>query len=143
MAYSDQKFYTRVMSLISAPVSWGTATASATDGHDITDQTPVLPKFFRRTAVGAIRMRCTVIPNAASTAVKAHFLNGTSTFGVVTLTTATAGQILDGTVTSSNGTFTASGQPTVKLTGTATASAAANGSWEVWFETTELPTATT
>lgn len=137
MSYSDQKFQTRVNGILSPNTSWGTATASSATGHDTTGVV-VLPKLFRRTAINNLRMRCSVIPNAASTVVKANFLNGTNTFAVVTLTTATAGQILDATVTATNGTFAADGQPTVNLVGTATASAAASGSWEVWVEAQEL-----
>ena len=136
MSYSDGKFQARVMNLVSPSTSWGTSTASSATGHNTTGVV-VLPKFIRATEVGAIRMRCTVIPDAGSTAVKANFLNGTNTFGVVTLTTATAQAQLDGVMTAANASFAADGQPTVNLVGTATATADASGSWEIWFENKE------
>lgn len=137
MAYDNATFAARAFVKVQNAVSFGTATASATDGANITPTCP-LPQFPRRTAVNKVQMIVTTAPDSGSTALKAHFLNGTSTFGVVTLTTATAGQVVNGTITTANSTFTAASAPTVKLTGTATASADANGSYDIYFETQEL-----
>lgn len=137
MSYSDGKFQASVPGILSPVNTWGTATASGAVGHDTTAVIG-LPKYFKATKITDIKMRCTVIPNAASTTVKANFLNGTNTFATVTLTTATAGQVLDATMTASNGSFAADAGPTVNLVGTSTASAAASGSWEVFAETQEL-----
>jgi len=120
--------------------SFGTTTASATDGANTTP-TCQLPPFVRRSAITAIRMIPTVIPDTGSVAVKAHFLNGTDTFGVVTLTTASVGKVLEGTIDTSYNTFTgtdSAGIPTVKVTGTATASGDAQGSYDIYFEVQEL-----
>jgi hypothetical protein len=134
MPYTDPKFQVNVPGILSPPTSWGTATVS---GAIATTGIVVLPKFFKAEKFTSINARCTVIPNAASTALVANFLNGTNTFATITLTTATAGQVVSGVVTESNATFAAAGQPTVNLNGTATASAAAQGSWEIFAETKE------
>ena len=135
MAYSDPKFQIAYERIVLQATSFGTATAASAVGCDLDlSAVAILPKFIRRVEVKAIRVRCTVIPDAGSTAVKLHFLNGTSTFGVVTLTTATAGQWIDGTVTASNAIIAANDQPTCKTTGTATASADAMGTYEITFE---------
>lgn len=139
MSYSNGMFSARPMVMVIPATSFGTATASATDGANRT-AVAVMPSFIRKTNVTGIRLLCTVVPNASSTALVAQFLTGTNTLATVTLTTATAGQWLTATIgTASNGTFTA-GQaaPTINITGTATASAAAQGSYSVWFEQTEL-----
>lgn len=136
MGYSDPKFYARELNLVAVAASFGTATANSATGANAT-AVAALPKFFRKTTVNKVRLRCTVIPNASSTALVASFVNGTNTFATVTLTTATVGQFLDGVVTASNATIAADAAPTINLTGTATASAAANGSYDVLFETQE------
>ena len=138
MSYSDQKFYSRRQSIALPALSFGTATASSATGLNLTPTGAVLPKFFRRTAVTGVRARCTVSANAAATAYKLNLLNGTSTFATVTLTTATASGVYDGTVTASNATFAADGQPTFNITGTSTASGDAAGTFEITFETQEL-----
>jgi hypothetical protein len=135
MSYSEFKSQNRRQELVGQALSFSTATAS---GSVAATAVAALPKTFRRTAIGKVRLRCSVIPNAASTALVASFLNGTSTFATVTLTTATAGQWLDGTVTAANSTLAADVAPTITLAGTATASAAANGSWDIYFENQEL-----
>jgi len=137
MSYSDSKYASRSVVRVAEAQSFGTATASSATGANIT---PVLylPKFFRRTKVGGVRMTVTTIPDAGSTALVASFLNGTSTFATVTLTTATLNQVLDGAVTVANATFAADVQPSVVVTGTATASADAQGSYHIDFELQEL-----
>lgn len=136
--YSDQKFYSRVLIPAGFALSFGTATnatsvAAATTG--------VLTKFKRKISISAIRLRCTTIPNASATVLKASFLNGTSTFGTAVLTTATAttgGQWLDGVITSAaNAVLAADTQPTITSSGTFTASGDAIGSYDVYFEVTE------
>lgn len=135
--YDDAMYGARVSVKVAENADFGTATASGTDGANTTP-TVYLPKFFRRTKVNKVRMIVRTIPDSGSTALKAHFLNGTDTFAVVTLTTATAGQALDATVTAGSATFAADGQPTVKVTGTATASADAQGKYDIYFEQQEL-----
>jgi len=141
MGYSDQKFYTRREIPVAFAQNLGTSTGAGTASNTLSDVLATLPKFTRRTKVLAIRLRCTTIPNAASTAEILQFKNGTSTFATVTVTTASADQFLDATMVETNGvdTFSASVQPTVDVTGTATASGAALGAFDVWFEVQELP----
>ena len=135
--YDNDMFDARAMVKVQNAVSFGTTTASATDGANTTP-TCYLPQFFRRCKVNKVEMVVTTIPDAGSTALKASFLNGTDTFATVTLTTATAGKVLHGSVTAANSTFTASAAPTVVVTGTSTASADAQGSYDIYFEVQEL-----
>jgi hypothetical protein len=135
MGYSDQKYYARVPVALNS-ASWGTATAASATGHDLTI-TAYIPQFVQKTKVNKVQLVCTVIPDAGSTAVKASFMNGTSTMGTAVLTTATAGQVFITTI-STNNTFTASSAMSIKLTGTATASGDANGSYILLAETQEL-----
>jgi len=138
MAYPDQKYYSRPLQLLAQAASFGTSTAGDTVGHDLTDVYAGLPKFIRKSQIKALRVRCTVIPDAGSTALVAHFLNGTDTMGTITLTTATADQFFDVTLTAANTIFAADGQPTIKTTGTSTASGDAQGSYDIWAEIQEL-----
>ena len=136
MAYSDQKFYANFPVVLAYAASFGTATASATDGHNLSSVV-YLPQFLNKTKVNKVQLVCTTIPDAGSTAVKAHFMNGTTTMGTAVLTTATAGTVFKTTVTTNN-TFTASSAMTINLTGTATASGDANGSYIVMVDCQEL-----
>lgn len=137
MSYSNQMYDARKQAMVAHAVSFGTTTASSATGANTT---PVLylPKFERRVQVNKVRMAVTTIPDDGSTALKANFLNGTNTFATVALTTATLGQVLDGTVSTSYNTFTAGVQPTLTVTGTATATADAQGSYHIYFEVQEL-----
>lgn len=140
MSYSDPKFYARPLVLVGDNRSFGTATASGAAGHTLSTLTE-LPKFIRRTAVNGIRLKVRTIPNAASTGVIVAALNGTNTFGTAVVTTATAGQSVDFTLvnTASNyNTFTAGGQPSFSMVGTSTASGAACGAYDIFFEDQEL-----
>lgn len=137
MSYSDPKFYSRYFCEMKEASSFGTATASATNGINEASVV-VLPAFPRRTKLLNVKLICTVIPDTGSTNVVAHVMNGTATAGTITLTTATAGQVLSATMTEANSTFTSGATPVIKLTGTATASADANGSYAVYFECQEL-----
>ncbi len=137
MSYSNQMYDARKLSMVLYAASFGTTTASSATGAN-TSPTVYFPKFERRTKINKVQMIVTTIPDDGSTALKANFLNGTATFATVALTTATAGQVLEGTVTASNATFTASSAPTVTVTGTSTASADAQGSYTVFFEAQEL-----
>lgn len=140
MGYADQRYWTLKEVSGGFGVSFGTATASSATGHNLSDVAASLPKFQKRTDVLGVRLRVTVIPNAASTNLVAQFMNGTNTLGTAVLTTATADQFVDFTITNAaNGTFADDAQPTINLTGTATASAAANGSYDIWMEVKELP----
>lgn len=137
MGYSDAKYNTRVFKLVSPNTSWGTATAGNSTGH-VLSTVVELPKFKRRTAVTAVRLRVRTIPNAASTALIAYLLNGTNTAGSAVLTTAASSADVDFTLTTASCTWAADGEPTISLVGTATASGAANGAYDVFFEETEL-----
>lgn len=138
MSYSDPKFYSRAYVLVKDRVSLGTATASGSAGYTLSDVVE-LPKFPRRTVVNKIRLKCTTIPNAASTGLTARFMNGTDTAGTAVLTTATVGQSIDFTMNTSYNTFTADAEPTMNLVGTSTASGAAAGAFDIFFEQQELP----
>lgn len=133
MAYSDSKFYTRVLVPVRfAATSTLTATAS---GHVVTNTDQVeLPKFIRRTKISAVRVKPTTAPVAST--VKLAFLNGTNTFAVATL--GAAGTSVDATVTDSNATLAADTEPTVTVIGTGTASAAqVAGVFDIYFEQME------
>jgi hypothetical protein len=135
MAYSDQKFYTRQYGAVAFAADLGTATGATINKADAAQ----LPKFKRRTEITAIRLRCTTIPNAAATSLKLSFLNGTNTFGTAIVTTATADQWVDGVITSAaNAKIAADGEPTVTVTGTATASGDSLGDFDIYFERNEL-----
>ena len=135
MAYDDQKYYTRQPNLWGQAVDFGTAPATAVA---VTDAVKQLPKVFRKTKVNKIRLRCTTIPNAAATALKVSFLNGTSTFGTAVVTTATVDQSIDATITEANAVLDADSQPTVSISGTATASGDSLGDFDIWAETQEV-----
>lgn len=138
MGYSDQKFYTRVDVREATALSLSTATAGSGTGAVLSDVANV-KKFKRRTAVNSIRLHVTTIPNAASTGLVATFLNGTNAFGTAVLTTAALDAYIDVTITTaSNGTFAAGDEMKINLVGTATASGAANGAYDVWVEQQEL-----
>lgn len=134
MAYPDQKFYARPLVPWGFAVDFGLSVATTVAQTDVAAQ---LPKVKRRTKVNAVRLRCTAIPNASATALVASFLNGTDTFGTVTLTTATADQWLDVTITDGNATLAADVQPTVSVAGTATATDDSMGDFDVWVEAQE------
>ena len=135
MGYPDQKFYAKFPIVLNSS-SWGTSTANSATGHDLTIAA-YIPQFTQKMKVNKAQLVCTVIPDAGSTAVKAHFLNGTTTMGTAVLTTATAGQVFITSVTTNN-TFTASSAMSIKLTGTATASGDANGSYILAVEAQEI-----
>jgi hypothetical protein len=139
MSYSDPKYATRQFNLVAQAQSWGTTTAAGTAAIALTGVAARLPKFVKRTKLNAFQLQCSTIPNAASTALTGLLMNGTNTVGTVVLTTATAGQVLTGVVTSTaNAVYAADAQVTFNLIGTATASGSANGAYDVWLETQEL-----
>lgn len=140
MGYSDQRYYALKKVPLGFATSFGTATASSATGHTLSDVAAFSNKFIKRTKVNNIRLRCTTIPNAASTAVVVNAMNGTNTLATVTVTTATADQFLDFTMgTGTFGTFTADSELKFNMTGTATASGAANGAYDILVEEQELP----
>ena len=136
--YPDQKFYSNFQIILrDGGTTWGTATASGTAGNVLTLSTVYIPQFMQKVKVNKVQLVCTVIPDATSTALKAHFLNGTTTMGTAVLTTATAGQVFITTI-STNNTFTASSAMSIALTGTTTDSQTVNGSWVLGVEVAEL-----
>ncbi len=138
MSYSDNKFYTNQFCNQATARTFGTATASGTAGHTLSDVAE-LPKFINRTALTAMRLKVTTIPNASSTALVATLLNGTSAIGTAVLTTATLGATVDFTITTAaNGTLAAGTEPTISLVGTSTASGAACGAYDIFIKSNEL-----
>lgn len=141
MGYSDQKYYARPLELAAQNMTFGTATASGTNTLASPVSNP-LPAFVNRTSINAIKVVVTTAVAVGAVAESIVFLNGTSTFGVVTMTggTATAGQVFSGVITTANSTFAAAGQPTYELiVNTATASGAVTGSFNIYLEQQELP----
>ena len=138
MAYSDQKFYSRLLVPLCLASNAGTSTATAS-GHAPTTTAAVrLKKYLRRTKVSAVRVAVDTAPGAALTTAKLIFLNGTDTFAVATIGTNTAGVSVDASMTVANATIAADVQPTVNFTGTSTASAnTANGVFTIQFEEQE------
>lgn len=141
MGYSDQKYYARPLISVLMGQSMGTSTGAGTASNSLAQPAGApLPSFTNRTKINAVTVIPTVAPNANATALVMSFLNGTSTFATVTLTTATAGQVLTGVMTPANAVFAAAGQPTFNLIGTFTASGGTAGAYTVLFEQQELPT---
>ena len=135
MGYSDAKYYARPQVMVADPdVATGTITAS---GSNAVATAFTLPTFNRRTAVNKVKAVIKTAPATNLTVVTLNFLNGTSTFAVATIGTNAAGSVVEVTPTANN-TFTASGQPTVTVIGTGTASAQSYGAYEVFFESQEL-----
>jgi hypothetical protein len=138
MSYSDQKYYARNHYREGSALSFGTATAGSSTGHNVTDVAN-MKKFVRRSQVTGARLHVTTIPNAASTNLVASFVNGTNTFGTAVLTTAALDSYIDLVITTaSNGIFAAGDELKINITGTATASGAAVGAFDVWIEQNEL-----
>lgn len=139
MGYSDQKFYSRPQ-IDYGVFDLGTATASGTASNSLTQTAAnMLPSYTRRTQINNVQVECIVAPNASATALVLSFLNGTNTFAAVTLTTATASQILSATMTAANAIFAVNGQATEGLIGTFTASGGTAGKYRIQFEEQELP----
>lgn len=136
MSYSDQKFYSRASRMV-ADGDAATGTLTASGSNALTTSFP-MPTFKRRTAVTDVRVIVNTAPATNVTVTTLNFLNGTNTFATVVVSTNAANAEVIGTVTASNGTFTASGTPTVTVVATGTASAQSYGKYEVFFETNEL-----
>ncbi len=138
MAYNDPRFDARTMVPVGFDLDFGTATGAGTASNSLADVAAGLPEFIRRTRVSAFKFRCTSLVNAASTDVIAYLMNGTTTVGSVTITTAAADDWLTGAVTAANAVFAVGDEPTVTVIGTHTASAAVLGDFDIWFEQQEL-----
>lgn len=141
MGYSDQKYYARPLELVGAgAVDFGTSTGAGTASNSLASPTAnPLPAFSQKTQINNIQVEVIAAPNANATALVMGFLNGTATFGSVTLTTATAGQILKGVMTAANAVFAAQGQATYNVIGTFTASGGTAGKYAIQFEQQEQP----
>lgn len=131
MAYVDPQFNVSVEKLVAFGAT-GTSTASATD--NALASVFRLPKFKRAQKVIGIRVPVATAPASNLTGLSLVFLNGTSTFGVVAVTTNTAGAVLDATMTTANAVFATDAQPSVKALATATASGQSIGTFDIWFE---------
>lgn len=164
MAYNDSNFNTRVTrSVVGTPqagVAFGTFTSGA-GTNTITDQVPVLPTFYRATKVTAINVYPVVAANNKSDFTMI-FLNGTNTMATLAITSATPGAGTwaratmstashtnteatlvspsnpSGLFVQGNVVMTASTLPTIKILGTATASADVIGTYYVEFEVQEV-----
>lgn len=161
MAYSDQKFYTRVHGDAGPSQITGTATASSTANAAAT--TNVIVKFDRKTKINALEV---IVKTAgkASTSLALAFLNGTVTFATIPTGTVAAGTQVAGTLTNTASTsvstftntlpngstqvgtittttdysvFAAGAAPTVVIAGTATASGDTAGNHELYWEVQE------
>jgi hypothetical protein len=137
MSYSGPEYNVRHKVMVDNDYSFGTSTAAGTASNSFATVGLGLPTFLRRQTLTGLQLVCRTIPNAAATALKAYIMNGTTTAAEVTLTTATAGQSLTGTVTATNATFAADVKPTITVIGTATASGGALGVYDIFFETKE------
>jgi hypothetical protein len=126
-SYSELKPFLAQQALTSTFT--GTASGHAVTNTDIAR----LPKMFRATQIENIKV--VVVTAPTPTGLGLTFLNGTNTFGTVTVGTHTAGEVLDVTMTSSNANIAGGVEPTVTGLGTTTASAAqVGGVYDVWFE---------
>jgi hypothetical protein len=141
MSYSDQKYFSIGQTPVVLNSNAGTSTSTASGQAVNTPAVMRLPKFIKRGQINAIRVAVDVAAGAGSTAPLLVFLNGTSTLGVVTLTTNTAGASVDAVITAANSVIAKDAQPTVSFIGTATASGATpiNGSYSVYWEVQTLP----
>ena len=129
--YTDPTMLAEHFVTLQPATAFGTATAASATGANKTN-VGSMAKIPQRYTVKKLRLKCTVIPNAAATALVANFLNGTSTFATAVLTTATAGQWIDATITAANATIEDDIVPTINTTGTATASADVLGTYEIY-----------
>ncbi len=144
MGYADQKFYARELNMVTeSSQNFGSSTATASGAVITTTAAAKLKQYIRKTNIQNIRVAVDTASNVAQTTPTLVFLNGTSTFGVVTLGTgtSTAGNVVSGVMTSSNAAIAAGVAPTVNVLGTSTASnsGVANGSYTVYFEEQEMP----
>lgn len=135
MAYVDPQFNITQERLLAVSAN-GTATGAT--ANSLADYA-YLPKLKRAAVISAVRVLVKVIPPATFTVPLLVFLNGTNTFAVATLATATAGEMVDATMTTANTTFTAGAQPALKMLGTATASAQLTGTYDVVADLKERP----
>jgi len=165
MGFADQKYYNHDVDLMadSNVATLTTSTASST----ATVTAPFgIPSFRAPRRVAAIYVVVKTAPTSTSVGPTLVFLNGTNTFGFVTLvgTAVTAGATIVGTLTNtaslSTNTFTntlpngstavltnttttnwtilGSGTgATVNAVNTSTASAGVMGAYEIWFDTLE------
>ncbi len=138
MAYNHPRFDARSMVPVGFTLNLGTSTGAGTASNSRADLVATLPEFIRRTQVTAFKMRNITATNGSATDVIAYLMNGTTTAGQITLTTATSDQWLTGTMTVANAVFAADVQPTITVIGTATASAGSLGDYDIWFEQREL-----
>lgn len=134
MGYSDPKYNTRVQ----VPARFtSTTTLTATASSQVVTVADAIecPAFIRRAEITKVHVK--TITAGVTTTNKLNFLNGTNTMAVVTA--GTAGASVTATPTGVTGTFTAGGEPTVTVVGTATASAnQSHGTYDIWFEQGEL-----
>ena len=134
MGYSDQKFHSRPLQLWAQAVDVGLSVATTVAETDVAKS---LPKLIRKSQINALRFRCDTIPNASATVLSMSALNGTDTIGAITITTATADQHFDMTISTANNVMAADGQVTISITGTATATDDDLGNWDIWAEIQE------
>jgi hypothetical protein len=140
MGYSNPEYQARYEVPLALNTSLGTFTASGSNA--LTSVLGgALPKFIRRTRLNKLRFVCRTIPNASATGLTAIVLNGTTTVGTAVLTTATANQNIDLTITGTTGVnvYSRDTAPTINIVGTATASGGALGAYDLYAEAQEQP----
>lgn len=133
MAYNDPQFGVPYVVCVDNVTSTLTATAS---GHVVTNtNAQVLPKMLRKSQIRGIQAAVQTAPIAAG--VTLILMNGTETAASVAISTNTIGSAVEGVVGASP-VFADNVQPTLKLVGTGTASAAqVAGVYDVYLELQE------
>jgi hypothetical protein len=134
MAYTDPQFTVQATKLLN-PVT-GTATASATNGTNVTVQ---LYSPTRKLDVNKLRLVVAVVPKTGAMALIVNIMNGTNTVGSATMgTNTTAGSFIDATLVTSNTRVNADSVLTAVVTGSATASADTIGTMLVELDHTPV-----
>jgi hypothetical protein len=151
MAYTDpqyQIFQRQALGNVNSGLALSTATATASATQTITGAFK-FPTFLRPLNFNNIRTYVVMAPAAGITNLTFNFLNGTSTIATANVSTLTAGQFVDATITGvtidSHGNPTGPDlittigfSPTVNCTYTATASGSSLGSYAFDIEYSDL-----
>lgn len=116
----------------------GTSTHTAS-GHAVTvSDVADFGAFVRPTQIENVKIKIKTVPGAAASALaNMVFLNGTNTFATLDIGTASDETFLSATMQPSNARFAASGEPTLNIITTGTASSdtgVTQGVYEIWFE---------
>lgn len=124
--------YSNRINALAADSLTGTQTFTASDQVITSTDQNNFPRYSGGRRIIAVRVRVVTAPVSAN--VTLNFLNGTNTFASAAIGTNTAGQTVEATMTPTNANFADSGEPTLNVVGTGTASAAqVYGVYKVWF----------